>query len=53
MTSHAVMTFTGEVAYATNIQSHFEPPMSGRSDSTMTQEAKGSARARPIGILAR
>ena len=40
MTSHAVMTFTGDVAYTTNIQSHFAPPMSGRSDSTMTQEAR-------------
>ena len=40
MTSHAVMTFTGDTAYRTNIQSHSEPPMMGRSNSTMTQEAK-------------
>jgi hypothetical protein len=40
MTSHAVMTFTGDTAYKTNIQSHSDPPMMGRSDSTMTQDAK-------------
>ena len=40
MTTHAVMTFTSDTAYKTNIQSHSEPPMMGRSDSTMTQDAK-------------
>jgi hypothetical protein len=40
MTSHAVMNFTGDTAYKTDIQSHFNPPMMGRSESTMTQEAK-------------
>jgi Protein of unknown function (DUF3617) len=40
MTSHAVMTFTGDTAYKTNAQSHFEPPMMGHSESSMTQEAK-------------
>lgn len=40
MTSHAVVTFTGDSAYKTDIQSHFDPPMMGRSDSSMTQEAK-------------
>jgi hypothetical protein len=40
MTSHSVMTFTGDAAYKTETQSHFDPPMMGRSDSTMTQEAK-------------
>jgi hypothetical protein len=40
MTSRAVMTFTGDAAYKTDIQTHFDPPVMGRSDSTMTQEAK-------------
>ena len=40
MTTHAVMTFTSDTAYKTNIQSHSDPPMMGRSDSTMTQDAK-------------
>ena len=40
LTSHAVMTFTGDTAYRTDVQSHFDPPMMGRSDSSMTQEAK-------------
>ena len=42
MTSRAVMTFTGDAAYKTDIQTHFDPPMMGRSNSTMTQEAKWS-----------
>jgi Protein of unknown function (DUF3617) len=40
LTSHAVMTFTGDAAYHTDIQSHFNPPMAGHSESSMTQEAK-------------
>lgn len=40
MTSHSVMTFTGDTAYQTESKSHFDPPMMGRSESTMTQEAK-------------
>ena len=40
MTSHAVMTFTGDTAYQTESKTHFDPPMMGRSDSTMSQEAK-------------
>lgn len=40
MTSHSVMNFTGDSAYKTDIQSHFDPPMMGRSESTMTQQAK-------------
>jgi len=40
MTSHSVMTFTGDTAYQTESKSHFNPPMMGRSDSTTTQEAK-------------
>ena len=40
MNSHAVMTFTGDAAYHTDIQSHFNPPMAGRSELSMTQEAK-------------
>jgi hypothetical protein len=40
MTSHSEMNFTGDTAYKTEIKSHFDPPMMGRSDSTMTQEAK-------------
>jgi hypothetical protein len=40
MTSRAVMTFTGDSAYHTDIQSHFDPPMMGRNGSSMTQEAK-------------
>jgi hypothetical protein len=40
MTAHSVMTFTGDSAYHTETKSHFDPPMMGRSDSSMTQEAK-------------
>ena len=40
MTSHSVMTFTGDTAYNTVIQSRSDPPMMGRAESTMTQEAK-------------
>src|SRR3984957_20979426 len=40
MTSRAVMTFAGDSAYHTDIQSHFDPPIMGRSESSMTQEAK-------------
>ena len=40
MTSHSVMTFTGDSAYKTDTQTHFDPPMMGRSDSSMAQEAK-------------
>jgi hypothetical protein len=40
MTSRSVMTFTGDAAYKTDIQSHFDPPMMGHADSSMTQEAK-------------
>ena len=32
MTSRAVMTFTGDSAYHTDIQSHFDPPIMGRSE---------------------
>ncbi len=40
MTSRSVMTFTGDAAYKTDIQSHFDPPMMGHANSSMTQEAK-------------
>lgn len=41
ITSHAVMTFTGNTAYHTDIKSHIDPPMTaGREDSTMSQDAK-------------
>jgi hypothetical protein len=40
MTTHSVMTFTGDAAYKTDIRSHSEPPMMGRSDSSMTQDAR-------------
>jgi Protein of unknown function (DUF3617) len=40
MTSHSDMIFAGDAAYKTETKSHFDPPMMGRSDSTMTQEAK-------------
>jgi hypothetical protein len=40
MTSHAVMTFTGDTAYKTAIQSHMDPPMMGRSETSMTQDAR-------------
>jgi len=40
MTSRTVMTFLSDSAYKTSIQSHFEPPMSGRRDSITTQEAQ-------------
>src|SRR5579872_22062 len=36
MTSHAVMTFTGDTSYKTAIQTHMDPPMMGRSESSMT-----------------
>lgn len=40
MTSHAVMTFSGDTSYKTAIQTHIDPPMMGRSESSMTQEAR-------------
>jgi hypothetical protein len=40
MTSHSVMTFTGDTAYKTVIQSRSDPPMMGRAETTMTQEAR-------------
>ena len=40
MTTHAVTTFTGDTAYSTTVQTHFDPPMMGRSESSTSQEAK-------------
>lgn len=40
MTSHSVMTFTGDIAYKADVTSHFDPPMMGLSDLSMTQEAR-------------
>jgi uncharacterized protein DUF3617 len=40
LTSHGVTTMTGDTAYRTDINLHYDPPMFGKSDSTSTQEAK-------------
>ncbi len=41
ITTHAVMVFSGETSYHTDIRSHFDPPMmAGHAESTMTQDAK-------------
>jgi len=39
VTSHSTMTFVGDTANHTDIQTHFDPPMMGRSDSSMTRDA--------------
>jgi hypothetical protein len=40
ITTQSVTKFTGDSAYHTDINSKFNPPMMGRSDSVMTQDAK-------------
>jgi hypothetical protein len=40
ITSHTVMTMHGDDGYSSVINSHFDPPMMGKADSQMTQEAK-------------
>ena len=40
ITTQAVTKFTGDSAYHTDINSKFSPPMRGRSDSNMMQDAK-------------
>jgi len=39
-TGHSVTTMMGDSAYHTDISTHYDPPMFGKSDSTMTQDAK-------------
>jgi hypothetical protein len=38
--SHTVMTFEGNTAYRLVMQSHYEPPLHGRSDLRTEQEAR-------------
>jgi len=40
MTSHAVATFSGDTAYHVEITTQYNPPMKGRGESTITQDAK-------------
>jgi hypothetical protein len=40
MTTHSVTTFTGDTAFHTDITVHYQPPMMGESDATMTQDGK-------------
>ena len=40
ITTQSVTKFTGDSAYHTDINSKFDPPMMGRNDSVMTQDAK-------------
>jgi hypothetical protein len=40
ITTQSVTKFTGDSSYHTDINSKFSPPMMGRSDSVMTQDAK-------------
>jgi hypothetical protein len=40
MTSHSDTRFTGNAAYHTDIKTRFDPPMMGRTESTMTQDGK-------------
>jgi hypothetical protein len=40
MTTHATMKFAGDTAYHTDIRRHFDPPLYGRSDTSMTQDGK-------------
>jgi len=40
LTSHIEMTFTGDTAYRTSIKSHYDPPLNGQRESSMSQDAK-------------
>ncbi len=40
MTTHSVSHFTGDTAYHTDINTRFDPPMMGKAESVMTQDAK-------------
>jgi hypothetical protein len=49
MKSNAVTTFTGDVAYRSEVKSTFDPPMAGRSSGTTVIEAKWTG-ACPAGM---
>jgi len=38
--SHSITNFTADTAYHTDVKTHFEPPMGGKSDGTATQDGK-------------
>jgi len=38
--THSVTTMTGDSAYHTDVSVHYDPPLFGKSDSTMTHDAK-------------
>jgi hypothetical protein len=40
ITAHSITTFTGDTAFHTVIAVHYQPPMMGESDTTMTQDGK-------------
>jgi hypothetical protein len=40
MTSHSVLTYTGDAAYRNETQTRYNPPLMGRTESAMTQDAK-------------
>jgi len=50
VTSHSVTHFIGDSAYHTDIKTSFDPPMMGRADSAMTQDAKWAGPC-PAGML--
>lgn len=39
-TGHSVTTMMGDTAYHTDVTTHYDPPMFGKSDSTQTLDAK-------------
>ena len=41
-TSRSTLTFSGDTAYHTQINAHFDPPFLGKTDSVTTQDAKWS-----------
>ncbi len=39
-TTHSTIAFTGDSAYHTETTAHFDPPLNGKSDTAMTDDAK-------------
>jgi hypothetical protein len=51
MSTQAVTKFTGDTAYHTDANTRFNPPMAGREQSTVTQDAKWTGPC-PTGMVA-
>ena len=49
ITSHGVMTWTGDTAYHMESKSHWDPPMMGKADNTTTQDGQWTG-ACPAGM---